>query len=85
MVFNDWLERQLSPRLNDIHVVVMDNVSFHKGKKTKDLIEKTGARLLFLPPYSPDLNPIEHNFAAIKTIREYNENKTIDAIIKMYI
>ena len=62
----------------------MDNVSFHKGKKTKDLIEKTGARLLFLPPYSPDLNPIEHDFAAIKTIREYNENKTIDAIINMY-
>ena len=63
----------------------MDNVSFHKGPKTKQLIKKTGATLLFLPPYSPDVNPIEHDFAAIKTIREYNENKTIDDIIKMYI
>ena len=63
----------------------MDNVSFHKGEETKELIKKTDAALLFLPPYSPDLNPIEHDFAAIKTIREYNETKTIDDIIRMYI
>ncbi len=84
-IFNAWIERQLSKHLNDTHVVVMDNVSFHKGEKTKELIEQTGATLLFLPPYSPDLNPIEHDFAAIKIIREYNENETIDEIIKMYI
>lgn len=84
-VFNTWVQWQLCPHLNDSHVVVMDNVSFHKGEETRNLIEKTGATLLFLPPYSPDLNPIEHDFAAIKTIREYNEDKTIDDIIRMYI
>ena len=84
-IFNAWIERQLTPHLNDTHVVVMDNVSFHKGKETKDLIKKTGAVLLFLPPYSPDFNPIEHDFAAIKKRREYSENETIDEIIKMYI
>ena len=84
-IFNAWIERQLSPHLNDTHVVVMDNVSFHKGENTKQLIKKTGVKLLFLPSYSPDLNPIEHDFAALKTIREYNENETIDEIIKMYI
>ncbi len=62
----------------------MDNASFHKGEETKDLIGKTGATLLFLPPYSPNLNLIEHDFAALKIIREYNENETIDEIIKMY-
>ncbi|MDD9305294.1 MAG: transposase, partial [Desulfobacter sp.] len=83
-IFNAWIEHQLSPHLNDNHVVVMDNASFHKGEETKYLIERTGAALLFLPPYSPDLNPIEHDFAALKTIREYNENETIDEIIRMY-
>ncbi|MCK4767985.1 MAG: transposase [Desulfobacula sp.] len=71
--------------MNNTHVVVMDNVSFHKGPATKQLIEKTGAVLLFLPPYSPDFNPIDHDFATIRSIREYNENETIDDIIKMYI
>lgn len=63
----------------------MDNVSFHKGKKTKQLIKNTRANLLFLPPYSPDFNPIEHDFAAIKKNRQYHENETIDNIIKMYM
>lgn len=84
-IFNEWLERQLCPHLNDTHVVVMDNVSFHKGKKTKQLIKNTRANLLFLPPYSPDFNPIEHDFAAIKKNRQYHENETIDNIIKMYM
>lgn len=83
-VFNDWLERQLCPRLNENHVVVMDNVPFHKGAKTRQLIENTGATLLFLPPYSPDFNPIEHDFGNLKKIREYNEHETLDDIIKSY-
>lgn len=83
-IFNDWLQRQLCPRLNDHHVVVMDNVPFHKGAKTKELIQRTGALLLPLPPYSPDLNPIEHDFGALKKIREYNEHETLDNIIKSY-
>lgn len=45
---------------------MLDNASFHKSQKTKELIEKRGARLLFLPPYSPDLNPIENYWALLK-------------------
>lgn len=83
-VFNGWLQRQLCPWLNDTHVVVMDNVAFHKGANTAELIHGKGAALLFLPPYSPDFNPIEHDFAAIKKIRDYNELETLDDIIKSY-
>ncbi len=83
-IFNGWLERQLCPRLNDNHLVIMDNAAFHKSPETLQLIEKTGATLLFLPPYSPDFNPIEHDFAALKKNREYDENTSIDHIIKTY-
>jgi transposase len=83
-IFNLWLERQLCPMLGENHVVVMDNASFHKGRRTLELIEETGATLLYLPPYSPDFNPIEHDFAALKKRREYNEHLTLDAIVKMY-
>lgn len=83
-IFNAWLENWLCPVLNNTHVVVMDNATVHKSQKTKELIEKTGAKILFLPPYSPDLNPIEQTFGTIKKIRQYNENKTIDEIVGMY-
>lgn len=83
-VFNAGLERQLCPRLNENHVVVMDNVPFHKGRNTRERIEQRGATLLFLPPYSPDLNPIENDCAAIKINREYHENETLDNIVRMY-
>ncbi len=83
-VFNWWLETQLCPLLNDTQVVVMDNAPFHKSPKTQELIEGTGATLLFLPPYSPDLNPIEHDFATLKRLREYNAHVTLDTIIGAY-
>ena len=82
--FNEWLLKELCPLLHGKHVVVMDNVPFHKGVKTRAVIEKTGARILFLPPYSPDLNPIEQDFATLKKIREYNEHETLDNIVKNY-
>ena len=62
----------------------MDNARIHKTKRTRDLIEASGASLLYLPPYSPDYNPIEHDFANIKRFREYNKDKTLEAIINMY-
>ena len=62
----------------------MDNVPFHKGRNTRERIEQRGASLLFLPSYSPDLNPIENDFAAIKINREYHENETLDNIVSMY-
>lgn len=81
-IFNTWLKNWLCPILNEGHVVIMDNAMIHKSQKTRKLIEKTGAKLLFLPPYSPDLNPIEQTFGTIKKIRQYNENKSIDDTIK---
>lgn len=83
-IFNNWVRDLLCPLLNQNTVVIMDNATFHKSKETRALIESKGAVLLFLPPYSPDLNPIEKDFGAIKKIREYNHDKSIDDIIKMY-
>ncbi len=74
----------LCPLLDDSHVVIMDNASFHKGSETEAVIRSSGASLLFLPPYSPELNPIEKDFANIKRIRQYNAETSIDDIIKVY-
>ena len=70
--FNDWLAEQLCPRLTSKQVVILDNARLHKTPRTRQLIEDSGATLMFLPPYSPDYNPIEHDFANIKRHREYN-------------
>ena len=68
------MERVLVPSLKPGMVLVIDNASFHKSKKIIDLVESVGCRVIFLPPYSPDLNPIEHYWAAIKsTIRKIAE------------
>lgn len=65
-LFNLWLNKILLPVLNPGQVIVMDNASFHKSQKTRELISKAGCTLLFLPPYSPDLNPIEKFWANLK-------------------
>lgn len=67
-VFELYVEKVLAPTLKAHMVVVIDNASFHKSSKVKNLIESAGARLIFLPPYSPDLNPIEHYWHKIKTM-----------------
>lgn len=70
-LFNLWVERFLVPELKPGQVVIMDNATFHKSQKTKDLITSAKCELLFLPPYSPDLNPIEKFWANLKgKIRE---------------
>ena len=84
LVFNHWLEQSLCPLLESHHVVVMDNAAFHHSDTTQKLIEQAGATLLFLPPYSPDFNPIEQDFAIIKKRREFHEDETLDSIIKHY-
>ena len=71
--FNGWLEKCLVPELKKGQVIVMDNASFHKSKETKTLIESAGCRLLYQPPYSPDLNPIEQQWAILK--REFRNIK----------
>lgn len=81
-LFNAWLAQELCPLLHDHHVVVMDNASFHKSAAPQALITSTGALLLFLPPYSPDLNPIEQDFATLKRQREYREHVSLDTLIQ---
>ena len=67
-VFEAYLERVLVPALRPAQVVVMDNLSAHKGSRVRELIEAKGCELLYLPPYSPDLNPIEEAFSKIKAL-----------------
>ena len=65
-LFNFWLANLLLPALTPGHTLVMDNATFHKSEETRQLINNAGCQLLFLPPYSPDLNPIEKCWANIK-------------------
>ena len=65
-LFEAWVEKFLIKELKPGQFVVMDNASFHKSAKTKELIESVGCRVIFLPPYSPDLNPIEKFWANMK-------------------
>lgn len=65
-VFEAFVAQVLAPQLRPGDLVVMDNLSSHKSHRTRQLIAAAGAELLFLPPYSPDLNPIEMIFAKIK-------------------
>jgi transposase len=67
-MFEAFVEQVLVPELEPGDVVIMDNLSSHKRQRTRELIEAAGAVLLFLPPYSPDLNPIEMVFAKIKNL-----------------
>ena len=83
--FNAWVETYLCPRLSQTDVVIFDNARIHKTLRTRELIQATGAEVLFLPPYSPDYNPIEHDFANIKRLREYNADISIDDVINMYL
>ncbi len=71
--FNGWIEKCLIPCLKKGQVVIMDNAAFHKSKKTKELIEAAQCKLIYQPPYSPDLNPIEKQWAVLK--REYKKFK----------
>jgi transposase len=61
-----WLKQILIPELKPGQVIILDNASFHKSKESLEIIEKAGCEVLFLPPYSPDLNPIEKFWAHFK-------------------
>lgn len=67
-VFEAYVEYFLAPALRPGQVVVLDNHGAHKGEKVRELIKARGCELLYLPPYSPDLNPIEEAFSKIKGI-----------------
>lgn len=78
--FEAYVEHVLVPELRPGDIVVMDNLSSHKGPGTKALIEAAGARLLFLPPYSPDFNPIENAFSKLKALLRKAAERTVDGL-----
>ena len=80
--FTAWVGQFLLPTLSPGDIVVMDNLGSHKGKAVRDLIRSVGARLLFLPPYSPDLNPIEQVFAKLKTLLRKAAPRSVEATWK---
>lgn len=81
-LFLAWVEQVLVPTLRRYDIVVMDNLSSHKRAAVKEAIEAAGAELRFLPPYSPDLNPIEMVFAKFKARLRSLREKTMDGLWK---
>ncbi len=82
VVFETYVEQVLAPTLRKGQVVVMDNLSAHKGERIRDLIEGQGCELLYLPSYSPDFNPIEEAFAKIKGLLRKSEARTREALVE---
>lgn len=81
-VFEAYVGQVLAPTLRAGQVVVMDNLSAHKGEEVRELVEERGCEVLFLPPYSPDLNPIEEAFAKIKGLLRKAQARTKEALIE---
>lgn len=81
-IFEAFVEQVLVPVLQPGDVIVMDNLSSHKRAQTRVLIESAGAELVFLPPYSPDLNPIEHVFSKIKQSLRSLGIRTVDKLLR---
>lgn len=77
-IFLLYIREVLVPALSPGDVVVMDNLGSHKGRKARAAIRKAGAHLLFLPPYSPDLNPIEQVFSKLKHLMRKAQPRTIE-------
>jgi transposase len=78
--FEAYVEKVLVPELRPGDIVVMDNLSSHKSPRTRQLIEAAEAKLLFLPPYSPDFNPIENAFARLKAMLRRAAERTVDGL-----
>jgi transposase len=78
--FRTYVETVLVPTLREGDIVIMDNLGSHKGKAVRRLIRSAGAKLIFLPKYSPDLNPIEQVFAKLKHLLRKAAARTLDAL-----
>jgi transposase len=81
-IFEAYLERVLAPTLRLGQMIVMDNLSAHKGGRVKEIIEGRGCELAYLPPYSPDLNPIEQAFSKVKGLLRRAEARTRESLIE---
>ena len=86
MLFESWFEQNLIPKLSENSVIVMDNASFHRKKRLHAIAEAHHMTLIFLPPYSPELNPIEKEWANLKRWLKYNLRQfdTLDNAISYY-
>lgn len=82
LIFETWVETQLAPTLSAGDVVILDNLPAHKSRKAEYDVQAKGAWLLFLPPYSPDLNPIEMAFAKLKAHLRKTAARTIGDLWK---
>ena len=78
--FRTYVEKVLLPTLRPGDIVVLDNLGSHKSKAVRQLIRSVGAKLFFLPKYSPDLNPIEQVFAKLKHLLRKAAARTVDAV-----
>ena len=81
-VFEAYVEKVLTPSLRTGQLVVMDNLSAHKGVRIRQLIEERGCELVYLPPYSPDLSPIEEAFSKIKGILRKAQARSREALVE---
>ena len=89
LIFEKWLEEKLLPELQSGQTVILDNASFHKSQRIRELIESSGCEIEYLPPYSPDFNNIEHYWFPIKnrvrksegTIEDFRER--VDTAIRL--
>ena len=81
-VFETYVERVLAPNLRKGQVVVMDNLSAHKRDRVRELIEGQGCELIYLPPYSPDLSPIEEAFSKIKGLLRKAQARSRETLLE---
>ena len=79
-IFDTYVETQLAPTLQPGDVVILDNLPSHKSAKADAILKQRGAWFLFLPPYSPDFNPIENAFAKLKALMRARAERTISAL-----
>jgi len=82
VIFDIYIETQLAPQLVQGDVVILDNLAAHKSEKAENILRANGAWFLFLPPYSPDLNPIEMAFSKLKALLRKSAARTIDDLWK---
>jgi len=82
-IFTAWIAHDLLPKLPPKSVIIMDNASFHKGSEMQKILAEAGHILFYLPPYSPDLNPIEKKWAQAKAVRR-RVGGTIESLFQNY-
>jgi len=79
--FEEWVEKCLVPTLSKGDIVIMDNLSSHKGPRVEQLIKAAGAQLRYLPPYSPDMNPIEKAYSKLKAFLRKIAERTVAGLM----